>query len=79
MKIRYIKNYTDEFEQYFPAGCVADHTESDCMARIALGVAEITDQEARLRIVPLEQQVQTECVVDNNTADEVTTVTKAKK
>ena len=49
------------------------------MARIALGVAEMTDQEARLRIVPLEQQVQTECVVDNNAAGEVTTVTKAKK
>ena len=77
MRIRYIKAYTDEFGQYFPAGCVGEHTEADCQARINLGVAEVTDQDARLRIVPLEQEVSTQCVVD--TAGEGTTVTRGKK
>jgi len=62
MKVRYTRDYVDEFGMHFPKGCVAQHTESDCLARIALGVAEETNADAFLRRTPPEQAVSLECV-----------------
>lgn len=77
MKVRYIKNHTDEFGQYFPIGCVAEHPDSEGQARIALGVAEETNKNAFSRRLPPEQAVSLECVP--SVADEGTALIVNKK
>lgn len=40
MKVKYIKTYTDEFNDTFECGWVAEHTDAEALRRIALGVCE---------------------------------------
>lgn len=47
MKVRYTKTYTDEFGDVFQPGWVAEHTDADGARRIALGVCEEVNPEAR--------------------------------
>jgi hypothetical protein len=62
MKVRYIKNHTDEHGQFFPAGCVAEHPETEGMARIVAGVCKETDPDAYSRRQPLSAPLPVECV-----------------
>ena len=66
MKVRYIKNHTDEFGQVFPKGCVAEHDEKTAEDRIAHGLCEETNQNAFSRRMPAEVAVSTDCVVPEN-------------
>lgn len=61
MKVRYKRDYQDEYGQHFPAGCVAEHTEADCNARVALGVAEIVSGDAYSRRLPVSAPLSFEC------------------
>lgn len=47
MKIRYIKHYTDEHNTTFLPGWVAEHSQSDCEKRVALGVAIYAEEGTR--------------------------------
>ena len=61
MKVKYIKEHT-EGKYVFPAGCVAEHAESDGLRVIALGVAVRVDNEARSRRQAPETPASVECV-----------------
>ena len=47
MKLKYTKTYTDEFGDIFQPGWVAEHTDAEGLRRIALGVCEEVNPEAR--------------------------------
>ncbi len=47
MKIRYIKQFTDEHGMTFETGWVAEHSQSDCEKRVALGVAVYAEEGTR--------------------------------
>lgn len=47
MKVRYTKYYKDEFETEFQPGWVGEHSEPEGRRRIALGVCEEADANAR--------------------------------
>ena len=47
MKVKYTKTHTDEYGDTFQPGWVAEHTDADGARRIALGVCEEVNQEAR--------------------------------
>ena len=61
MKVKYIKEHIDG-KYVFPAGCVAEHAESDGLRVIALGIAVQVDNEARSRRQALETPASVECV-----------------
>lgn len=61
MKVKYIKEHKDG-KYVFPAGCVAEHSESHGNSVIALGVAVQVDNEARSRRQALETPASVECV-----------------
>lgn len=47
MKVKYIKKHTDEYNDTFLPGWVAEHTDAEGQRRIDLGVCEEVDPEAR--------------------------------
>ena len=47
MKVKYTKTYTDEYGDTFEAGWVAEHTDAEGARRIANGVCEEVNPEAR--------------------------------
>lgn len=61
MKVRYTTDYTDEHDQYFPLGCVAEHDETEALKRIALGVCEETDPNAFSRLAAPGFSLPMEC------------------
>lgn len=61
MKVRYIKDHTDEFGQFFKAGCVAEHTDAEAARRKSLGVCADVDQAAYSRNQPPEIDPSIEC------------------
>lgn len=60
MKVRYNQEYTDEYNDIYPNGCVAEHTDAEAGRRIALGVCEQVDDATKA----LRYQVGAELVVD---------------
>jgi hypothetical protein len=64
MKVRYTKDYTDEYGQFFPAGCVAEHPETEGMKRIVAGVCKETDPDAYSRRQPLSAPLPVECATN---------------
>lgn len=62
MKVKYIKKHTDEYNDTFQPGWVAEHTNAEGARRIALGVCVEVDQEARSRRQAPEIQASVECV-----------------
>lgn len=62
MRIRYIQDFTDDQGYFFPNGCVSQHSASESLRRIALGVAEATNQSAFLRRYPPSNEVSTMCM-----------------
>lgn len=60
MKVRYTQEYTDQYDDFFPEGCVAEHTDAEAGRRIALGVCEQVDDATKA----LRYQVGAELVVE---------------
>ena len=69
MKVRYKVNHTDEHGMFFPAGCVAEHAQSDAEKRIDLGVADAVDGDAYSRRLPPDAPVQFECVPETQAVE----------
>lgn len=65
MKVRYTIDYTDEYQTFFPIGCVAEHSEGEALKRIALGVCEETDKNAFSRKAPPTGGLPLECIPQN--------------
>lgn len=56
MKVRYCKVYTDEFNDTFQPGWVAEHTDADAGRRIALGVCvQVADDAKALKLSPASE------------------------
>lgn len=47
MKVKYIQTYKDEYNDTYQPGWVAEHTDAEGARRIALGVCEEVNPEAR--------------------------------
>lgn len=47
MKVKYTKTHTDEYGDTYHPGWVAEHTNAEGARRVALGVCEEVDQNAR--------------------------------
>lgn len=62
MKVKYTKVHTDEYGDTYQPGWVAEHTETDGKARVALGVCVEVDPESRSRRQTPEETASTECV-----------------
>lgn len=62
MKVKYTKSHTDEFGDTYQAGWVAEHTDAEAARRIALGVCEEVDKDARSRRQAPEVLASVECV-----------------
>ena len=69
MKVKYTKTHTDEFGDTYEPGWVAEHTDAEGARRIALGVCEEVDQEARSRRQAPEVSVSIECVPEVDPKD----------
>lgn len=57
MKIRYTKQFTDEYGVTFNPGWVAEHSQSDCEKRIASGVAVAAEDGSRALRYSATQEV----------------------
>ena len=70
MKLKYTKTYTDEFGDIFQPGWVAEHTDAEGARRIALGVCEEVNPEARAFKYKVDAPLSIEeCVTPSETVD----------
>lgn len=83
MKLKYTKTYTDEFGDVFQPGWVAEHTDAEGARRIALGVCEEVNPEARAFKYKMDAPLSIEeCVTPSAMSEEPTPFfsgAKAKK
>lgn len=62
MKVKYTQDHTDEYGQFFPVGCVAEHSDAEGARRVLSGVCEEAPATAFSRQMPPGVLFSEECV-----------------